>query len=185
MTFVTVMLAKVSLMLCASFGLFVAHLLPRDGVAKRRIDLYFVALALLALFTYSHFGQFHAPRGYVHGWEMFNYYFPTKYAPRARLRRSVRCGARGRRGDARDPYFAEIETVRDLQDATGWSRRRRCVGDPVLPCSLHSPDRWQDFKRDLAYLQPNYDGRGLARSVAGPRLQRATAANRDGTAPIA
>ncbi|MBW2281962.1 MAG: hypothetical protein JRG76_17470 [Deltaproteobacteria bacterium] len=157
MTFATVMLAKVALMLCASFGLFLAFLLARDRVAGRRIDVGLALLALLALFTYSHFGRFHQPRGYVHGWEMFNYYFPTKYADELGYD-GLYGAALAADAERATPYFSGVETVRDLRTnrlVPAETLRR----DPSFRARF-SADRWQAFKRDLAYLQPNYDARG-------------------------
>ena len=155
LTFVTLMLAKVALMLCASFGLFLAFLLARDHVAARRLDIYFVVLAILALFTYSHFGHFQQPHGsYVHGWEMFNYYFPTKYADELGYD-GLYGAALAADAESGSGYFAELETARDLrtnQIVAAETLRR----DPSFRARF-SPARWRAFKRDLAYLQPIYD----------------------------
>ena len=150
---VAVTLTKLALMIGTSLVVLLAVRSSRARVAGRRLDACFVVLAVLALFTYSHFGLFHHPRGFVHGWEMFNYYFPTKYS--AELGYDGLYGAAlAADADSPSPYWSALRTARDL-------RTNRVVpaedlrGDPSFRARF-SAERWQEFQRDLAYIQPNY-----------------------------
>jgi hypothetical protein len=152
-TAASVNLAKVALMLCASFGLFLAWALPRERRIERNLDAYFAVLGLLALFTYSQFGLFHQPHGYVHTWEMFNYYLPSKYFDELGYD-GLYGAALAADWEAPEPYFAGIERARDLR-SNAIVPADQLREDPAFRARF-TPERWASFKRDLAYLQIDY-----------------------------
>lgn len=119
------------------------------------------ALALLALYTYVNFGYFHVGP-FVHGADFFHYYLSAKYFAELGYR-GLYGAALAADAEQAEPRFGHLETVRDLRSAE-LIDADVLRNDPSFRRRF-SQQRWQAFRRDLAYLEPLQDERNWARTL--------------------
>jgi hypothetical protein len=149
-TLETVGLAKLGVMAAAVVGLFLVLALSGDARAQRRLDWGLAALAVLALFCYSQFGLFHKP-GLIHASDMFHYYLSSQYWDELGYD-GLYGAALAADAEQPRPYWADLPRARDLRSyrvLPATSLR----ADPSFRARF-SDERWEAFKRDVAFFQP-------------------------------
>ncbi len=119
------------------------------------------ALLGAAALAYPNFGVFHPNHyGHVHYWDVYHYFLGAKYAPElGYLRLYEATYAAGREMGA----FRDVTHVRDL---TTYEFRDVRTLDAAAVRARFTPERWQAFKRDLAFIGPRI------REWPGPMLDR-------------
>jgi hypothetical protein len=130
--------------------------LGRGRPVSRRLRLVILALLALAALGYVNFGFFHPGRGHVHYWDAFHYFMGAKYLPELGYSRLYEATyAAGRELGA----FDYVTQVRDLET---YALRDTGSIDQSAARSRFRPERWEAFKRDLAYWGPHInEWRGL------------------------
>ena len=135
------------ILLLALAGIFLFLALGRP-LSKRMRTLVFVVLGG-ALLSYPNFGFFHVYQyGTIHYWDAYHYFMGAKYLPELGYFKLYEATyVAGRELGA----FADITHVRDLP-----TNRGRWVSSIDAPAvrGRFAPERWEMFKRDLAFLQP-------------------------------
>lgn len=128
-------------------GIFLFLALGRP-LSKRIRTLVFVVLAG-ALLSYPNFGFFHVYQyGTIHYWDAYHYFIGAKYLPELGYFKLYEATyVAGRELGA----FSDITYVRDLPTYLG-----RWVSsiDAQVVRGRFSGERWEMFKRDLAFLHP-------------------------------
>lgn len=130
--------------------------LERTGRAQRHKRARDVALAVLGALSFAawwNFGRLHFVDGaYVHAWEHFHYYLGSKYAPELGYTRLYDCATAA---DLADGLRAQVEArrIRDLSGTRGIVSTARVVADPGSCTSHFSPERWQEFRRDIRFFR--------------------------------
>jgi hypothetical protein len=114
----------------------------------RRVQLLVFGLLGAAAVAYPNFFVFHPNRGLIHYWDAFHYFMGAKYLPELGYQRLYEATwVAGRELGA----FRDVTHVRDL--ATYGFRDVRTI-DAAAVRARFSRERWQGFKRDLAFLGP-------------------------------
>ncbi|MGH7315436.1 MAG: hypothetical protein ACREJS_04170 [Candidatus Rokuibacteriota bacterium] len=117
-------------------------------LSRRGRTLLFVVLAG-ALLSYPNFGLFHVYQyGTIHYWDAYHYFMGSKYLPELGYFKLYEATyLAGRELGA----FADVPYVRDLPTYRG--RWVSSIDGPAVRARF-SPDRWEMFKRDLAFFLP-------------------------------
>lgn len=119
--------------------------LARGRPLPRRFRLLVLALLAIAALGYVNFGFFHPGRGHVHYWDAFHYFMGAKYLPELGYSRLYEATyAAGREMGA----FDYVTQVRDLET---YALREAGSIDRSAARDRFRPERWEAFKRDLAY----------------------------------
>ena len=142
-------------------GIFLFLALGRP-LSKRIRTLVFVVLAG-ALLSYPNFGFFHVYQyGPIHYWDAYHYFIGAKYLPELGYFKLYEATyVAGRELGA----FADITHVRDLPTYRG-----RWVSsiDAQAVRGRFAGERWEMFKRDLAFLQSRAgDSSGAFEAISG------------------
>ena len=128
----------------------------RGAVFARERDAMLLALGVLAGACWWNLGLFHRDH-YIHEWDTYHYYIGAKYFPELSYLRLYHCAVVA---DAEDGLLdpADARTARDLENNRVVSAQT-LAADPER-CTRHfTPERWEAFKRDLAWF----------RQLIGPR----------------
>ncbi|MCA9593809.1 MAG: hypothetical protein KC776_10880 [Myxococcales bacterium] len=122
----------------------------RRQLGARRFAVVGGLFAVLAVAAYFHFFMRPSSISY-HRWEMFHYYVGARYQPELGYGRLYRCAA-----------VADAETggrdavlhrrMRDLKDDT-LVEASTALEDPSACKRAFSPERWQAFKKDIAFFR--------------------------------
>ena len=125
------------------------------GVAtfKRTRDWLLAILGILAFCSWWNFGHFHFDH-YIHIWEHYHYYIGAKYGPELRNSRIYECTAAA---DLEDGLIKRVKErkMRDLR-TNALSNTDAIVADPTR-CTRHfSPERWQEFRKDIRYFRGRF-----------------------------
>ena len=130
--------------------------LARGRPLSRRFRFVVLALLAISVLGYVNFGFFHPGRGHVHYWDAFHYFMGAKYLPELGYSRLYEATyAAGRELGA----FDYVTQVRDLE--TYALRPAQSIDQSAARRRFH-PERWEAFKRDLAYWGPHInEWRGL------------------------
>jgi hypothetical protein len=105
-----------------------------------------LAILCAAVLSYPNFGFFHGGWGHIHYWDAYHYFMGPKYLPELgylRLYDATYVAGRELGG------FEAVTEVRDL--TTYWHRPVHTI-DAAAIRARFSPDRWNTFKRDLAFF---------------------------------
>ena len=130
--------------------------LARGRPMSRRIRLLVLGLLAVAALGYVNFGFFHPGRGHVHYWDAFHYFMGAKYFPELGYSKLYEATyAAGREMGA----FDYVTHLRDLESYALIEARSI---DQGAVRTRFRPERWDTFKRDLAYWGPHInEWRGL------------------------
>jgi hypothetical protein len=121
-----------------------------DEHAKLRRRLLMV-VGVLAFGAYWNFGFFHF-RNYIHVWDTYHYYVGSKYFPELSYDRLYECVSLA---DSEEPGLRRRVELRKIMNL-----RTNMMG-PTTDILAHpehckdhfTPERWQSFKRDVAYFR--------------------------------
>ena len=117
-------------------------------IFQNRARNYLVGIAaILSIFSFLNFGQFHLPQNEkIHYWDAFHYYIGAKYFNELRYGSLYTASyVAGKEAG----IFSEITSIRDLNSYS------------VIPVSLideprvkarFSPERWEEFKKDIKFF---------------------------------
>jgi hypothetical protein len=126
----------------------VANVAGRRDVHKRTRDSLLAALGCAAFLGWWNFGQFNFP-SYIQVHEHYHYYLGAKYFPELRYARLYQCTAIA---DVEDDAHTSNRWIRNL--ATNVLEEDRVVvADPSACKRYFSAERWQAFKRDVAWFR--------------------------------
>lgn len=120
------------------------------------------ALGILGVAGWFNYGKFHAGT-FVHVWEHYHYYVGAKYFPELRYARLYECSAiaeteMGRR------HLVEKRMVRDIAETNLIGPTADILAHPER-CKQHfTPERWDQFKRDVAFFVGRMGGEQWERS---------------------
>ena len=118
------------------------------------------ALLVAAAVAYPNFGVFHPGRGHIHYWDVYHYVMGAKYLPELGYTHLYEATyVAGREMGA----FADATAIRDL--TTYDFRDPRTLDGPAIR-GRFTAERWQAFKRDLAFIGNHI------REWPGPLLDR-------------
>jgi len=134
--------------------------LRRKGIAtymRRWRNILFVCLGLLGTGFYWNFGSFHFGN-YIHIWEFFHYYMGSKYFPELSYDRLYDCATVADSEDPRIKHRAELRKIMDLR-TNMMVKTTDILAKPELCKSHFSPERWESFKRDIAYFRYKHGDR--------------------------
>ena len=144
---------KILVIMGAILGLFLAHDRRHSERAQRTLNGFFVVLAMFATLAYFNLGSFHGGHGYIHTWEMYHYHLSSKYFDElgydGLYEATLVADAEGGQ-----PYLAPVQKVRDLRTYEVISR-----GEVLAHSSARerfTPERWQEFRRDVDYFKHRY-----------------------------
>jgi hypothetical protein len=124
------------------------HLTLGRSPSRRTRALIFVVLGA-ALISYPNFGFLH-PYNFrpIHYWDAYHYFMGAKYLPELgyfKLYEATYVAGREL------GVFAEVTHIRDLPTHLG--RWVTSIDAPAIRARF-APERWEAFKRDLAFLEP-------------------------------
>ena len=130
--------------------------LARGRPLSRRLRLVVLAVLAIAALGYVNFGFFHPGRGHVHYWDAFHYFMGAKYLPELGYSKLYEATyAAGRE-------LGAFDYVTHLRDLETYALREVSSVDQSAVRSRFRPERWEAFKRDLAYWGPHInEWRGL------------------------
>lgn len=113
---------------------------------RRLRDGLLIALGLLGAAAYFNFGAFHEGR-FLHVWDTYHYYVGSKYFPELGYERLYHCTLVAASED--DPEsIGEVRYVTDLR--TNQRMRSSTLTADPQGCKKHfTPQRWEDFRRDM------------------------------------
>jgi hypothetical protein len=134
------------LLLIVLGGLFFA--LARGVVVSRRSRLVILALLGAAALSYPNFGFFHLRWGHIHYWDAYHYFIGPKYLPELGYTRLYEATAVAAR------ELGELGAVAHVRDLTTYSYQSVDAIDAPAVRGHFSPERWQAFKRDVAFFSP-------------------------------
>jgi hypothetical protein len=118
------------------------------------------ALLVAAAVAYPNFGVFHPGRGHIHYWDVYHYFMGGKYLPELGYTHLYEATyVAGREMGA----LADATAIRDL---TTYDFRDPRTLDAAAVRARFTPERWQAFKRDLAFIGNHI------REWPGPLLDR-------------
>jgi hypothetical protein len=130
--------------------------LARGRPVSRRLRLFVLALLVVAALGSVNFGLFHPGWGHVHYWDAFHYFMGAKYLPElgySRLYEATYTAGR---------ELGAFDYVTHLRDLETYALRDATSVDRSAVRSRFRPERWEAFKRDLAYWGPHInEWRGL------------------------
>lgn len=107
-----------------------------------------LAVLCAAALSYPNFGFFHGGWGHIHYWDAYHYFMGAKYLPElGYLRLYEATYVAGRELGGLDA----VTEVRDM--TTYWHRPVQSIDGPAIRARF-SPDRWEAFRRDLAFFSP-------------------------------
>jgi hypothetical protein len=110
-----------------------------------------IALGLLSFGAYWNFGFFHF-RNYIHIWDTYHYYVGSKYFPELSYDRLYECASVA---DSEVPDLrrrVELRKIMNLR-TNMMGPTTDILAHPEL-CKQHfTPQRWESFKRDIAYFR--------------------------------
>lgn len=107
-------------------------------------------LAALAFAGGWNWGLFHLDH-FVHNWDVYHYYFGAKYSVELGYTRLYQCTAAA---DAELGYRKEVETRQIRNLSTNLLEPAAPLLLDATPCTSHfTPERWRDFKNDVAYFR--------------------------------
>ena len=135
-------------------GLFVGHLSLRGRnsfLAKhnRHALLIFAAVSLLA---HVNFLEFHSDGEHVHDREFYHYYVGSKYFAELGYTQLYEATVVANREDDPEGYNPR-GGVRDLTNKLKSVGNRNIIGRAARIKQRFSPERWQEFKRDIAVFR--------------------------------
>lgn len=123
--------------------------LARGRPLSRRPRLLVLSLVAIAALGYVNFGFFHPGRGHVHYWDAFHYFMGAKYLPELGYSHLYEATyAAGRE-------LGAFDYVTQLRDLETYALREASSIDQSAVRSRFRPERWEAFKRDLAYWGPH------------------------------
>ncbi len=154
---------KLLVIACTLAALFWAYHRRHRIRTQGDLDAVFVTLGLLAAASYVNLGSFHGAYGYVHTWEMFHYYLPSKYASELGYD-GLYAAALVADAESDAPYFESVTAVRDMR-SYALLPAERVLEDPSIRARF-SPERWAEFRDDVDYLKHRYE------RVVWPRIFR-------------
>lgn len=147
-----VYIKRLSLFLAAAaVGLVLVEPSRLDGLAaRRRWMAALTLLAALSLVNFLNYFSFHGARTFVHLHDVAHYYLNAKYF-RELGYSSLYIGMLRAEAEVYDDHFRAIE-ARDLESYDLVHIRELLQrSDPVK--AAFSPQRWRDFRRDVAYFR--------------------------------
>jgi len=125
---------------------------PRNGWIARAYPAILTALCLVAVATYFNFFRFHEPgRSPVHYLEFYNYYVGTKYFRELGYNGLYEATVIADIQDDPGAYDPQL-MVRLLTDYT-FERRHQTAQRAGLIEGRFTPQRWAEFKRDIAVFR--------------------------------
>ena len=127
----------------------------REDFKRRLRDRLLMLVGVLSFCAYWNFGSFHFGN-YVHMWDTFHYYIGSKYFKELSYDRLYECVAVA---DSEEPGLKRRVELRKIMNL----RNNMMVGtqeilaNPAL-CKAHfTPERWADFRHDVAYFRNHHD----------------------------
>ena len=127
----------------------------REELKRKLRDRLLMAVGLLSFCAYWNFGSFHFGN-YVHMWDTFHYYIGSKYFKELSYDRLYECVAVADSEEAGLKRRVELRKIMNL-------RTNMMVGTtdilahPELCKGHFTPERWGDFKHDVAYFRNHHD----------------------------
>jgi hypothetical protein len=134
------------LLLLVLGGLFFA--LARGMVVSRRSRLLVLVLLGAAALSYPNFGFLHLRWGHIHYWDAYHYFMGPKYLPELGYTRLYEATVVAVR------ELGELGTVTHVRDLTTYSYQGVDAIDAPAIRGRFAPERWEAFKRDLAFFSP-------------------------------
>ena len=126
----------------------------RQRIVRCAADLLLAMCGLLAFGSWWNLGHFHFDES-VHNWEHYHYYIGAKYGPELRYTRLYECTAAADLSDGRREQVVQRK-MRDLAVTNQLVSTRAIVADPTR-CSRHfSPERWQEFRKDIRFFRERF-----------------------------
>jgi hypothetical protein len=134
--------------------LVIARVLPNSADAisvkkHRRLDFAFVAVAALALFAWTNFGQLRGDGNYVHRWEQYHFFFGSKYLREVGYfdlyKATVLADREG------DRILVDAQTTRDLTTFNEVPLSEAMADGPRVRARF-TDERWASFKQDWLLL---------------------------------
>jgi hypothetical protein len=128
--------------------------LAKKGMAdahRRLRDWLLAAVGVLSFCAYFNFGSFHFGN-YFHVWDTFHYYIGSKYFKEMSYDRLYECVAVA---DSEDPSLrrrVELRKIMNL-DTNMMESTTDILAHPEKCKSHFKPERWESFKRDIAYFR--------------------------------
>lgn len=128
--------------------------LARRGMAtrhRRARDVLLLVVGILAFSTYWNFFKFHFGN-YYHVWDAYHYYVGSKYFKELSYDRLYECGAVA---DAEDPAIrrrVELRKIMNLR-TNMMESTAEILAHPERCKSHFTPERWEDFKKDITYFR--------------------------------
>ena len=108
-----------------------------------------LAVLALAALGFVNFGFFHPGQGHVHYWDAFHYFMGAKYLPELGYSKLYEATyAAGRE-------LGAFDYVTHLRDLETYALREASSVDQSEVRNRFRPERWEAFKRDLAYWGPH------------------------------
>jgi hypothetical protein len=121
---------------------------------RRTFDVLLAVCGLFAFLSWWNLGHYHFDH-YVHIWEHYHYYVGAKYGPELRYARLYECTAAA---DLADGLRTQVKKrqMRDLAVANKLGTTEHIVTDPTL-CTRHfSPERWNEFRKDIRFFRGRF-----------------------------
>jgi hypothetical protein len=122
----------------------------RPEAHRRLRDALLGVLGVIAAGAYVNFGAFHFPN-FVHGWDTFHYYIGGKYFRELGYERLYECTAIAD-VEAGLGYKVEQRKITDLRTNL-LATTQEILANPERCTSHFSPERWEAFKRDIAFFR--------------------------------
>jgi hypothetical protein len=140
---ITILEASVALLICA-------RLARRDDARiQRRLDFAFRAVAVLALFSWTHFGALRGGDRLVHRWEQYHFFFGSKYLPEIKYFNLYKATILADRESAH--ILTRVSQTRDLTNFELQPIAEALADAPAVRAAF-SDARWQAFVADWSTL---------------------------------
>src|SRR2546423_10005051 len=122
--------------------------------AHRRLrDLFLAGLGMLSFACWWNLGHFHFDR-YLHVWEQYHYYIGAKYSRELEYTRLYQCTSAaeielGSRDEVASRRIRDL-TTNEIHDNSD------ILADTTLCSRNFSPERWNQFKKDIAWFRTQF-----------------------------
>ncbi|MDB4967632.1 MAG: hypothetical protein JWN44_3321 [Myxococcales bacterium] len=140
---ITILEASVALLICARLAR------SDDARLGRRLDFAFRAVAVLALFSWTHFGSLRGGDRLVHRWEQYHFFFGSKYLPEINYFNLYKATILADRESAH--ILTRVTQTRDLTNFELQPVEAALANASEVRAAF-SDARWRDFVADWSKL---------------------------------
>jgi len=136
-----------------SIGLVVLALCLRKK-GPRVFDTSLAIIGLFSFFGWWNLGHYHFDH-YVHIWEHYHYIVGAKYGPELRYSRLYQCTAAA---DLLDGFKKQVKErkMRRIDSDNELGTTEAVIKDPTLCTSHFTPERWEQFRKDVRFFRGNF-----------------------------